>query len=224
MWVEIGFRRHRLAAFFKSCLLVGRKFSQDADDEMNKSEIWAKSGQVRSDFSHCSRNGPKVTCGKIRKSSRPDPTWPKSHFFWPICGILAGFRPHHVTGFEKSCQGVPSKSDLDPQGTKSIAKPRFWKVPNSDRIPGLAWLAWLALACLAFLASDRPRSPYLHLPTTARPPSAAGRRGAPLLLLLVQARQARPIRGEASQARQGPPHKRPVCFSVGIASLKKCAH
>ena len=67
----------------------------------------------------------------------------------------------------------------------------------------MARLAWLALACLACLASDRPRSPCLHLATTARPPSAAGRRGAPLLLLLVQARRARPMRGEVSQARQG---------------------
>ena len=67
-------------------------------------------------------------------------------------------------------------------------------------------LAWLALACLAYLASDRPRSPCLHLATTARPPSAAGRRGAPLLLLLVQARRARPMRGGVSQARLGLVH------------------
>ena len=64
----------------------------------------------------------------------------------------------------------------------------------------------LALPCLAYLASHRPRSPCLHLATTARPPSAAGRRGAPLLLLLVQARRARPMRGEVSQARPGLVH------------------
>ena len=63
-------------------------------------------------------------------------------------------------------------------------------------------LSHLALPCLAYLASHRPRSPCLHLATTARPPSAAGRRGAPLLLLLVQARRARPMRGEVSQASQ----------------------
>ena len=87
----------------------------------------------------------------------------------------------------------------------------------------LGRLAWLALACLAFLASDRPRSPCLHLATTARPPSAAGRRGAPLLLLLVQARRARPIRGEVSQASQGQPCKQPMCFGVGAVFFpEKC--
>ena len=70
-------------------------------------------------------------------------------------------------------------------------------------VAGPGRLSHLALPCLAYLASHRPRSPCLHLATTARPPSAAGRRGAPLLLLLVQARRARPMRGEVSQASQG---------------------
>ena len=75
------------------------------------------------------------------------------------------------------------------------------KGPGSG--PGQDRPSHLALPCLAYLASHRPRSPCLHLATTARPPSAAGRRGAPLLLLLVQARRARPMRGEVSQASQG---------------------
>ena len=74
------------------------------------------------------------------------------------------------------------------------------KGPGSG--PGQDRPSHLALPCLAYLASHRPRSPCLHLATTARPPSAAGRRGAPLLLLLVQARRARPMRGEVSQASQ----------------------
>ena len=87
----------------------------------------------------------------------------------------------------------------------------------------------LALPCLAYLASDRPRSPCLHLATTARPPSAAGRRGAPLLLLLlVQARRARPMRGEVSQASQGLVHTTHVLLGLSrletfseICALKK---
>ena len=76
----------------------------------------------------------------------------------------------------------------------------------------------LALPCLAYLASNRPRSPCLHLATTARPPSAAGRRGAPLLLLLVQARRARPMRGEVSQASQGLVHTTHVL--LGLSHLE----
>ena len=86
----------------------------------------------------------------------------------------------------------------------------------------------LALPCLAYLASDRPRLPCLHLATTARPPSAAGRRGAPLLLLLVQARRARPMRGEVSQARPGLVHTTHVLLGLSrletfseICTLKK---
>ena len=74
------------------------------------------------------------------------------------------------------------------------------KGPGSG--PGQDRPSHLALPCLAYLASHRPRSPCLHLATTARPPAAAGRRGAPLLLLPVQARRARPMRGEVSQASQ----------------------
>ena len=78
------------------------------------------------------------------------------------------------------------------------------KGPGSG--PGQDWPSHLALPCLAYLASHRPRLPCLHLATTARPPSAAGRRGAPLLLFLVLARRARPMRGEVSQASQGLVH------------------
>ena len=125
-------------------------------------------------------------------------------FFRPIPCILMGFGSSQEIRIEKSCQGMPSKSHLEPQGSKSVTKTRFLKVTNSGGIPGLACLA--CLACLAFLASHRPRSPCLHLATTARPPSTAGRRGAPLLLLLVQARRARPMRGGVSQARPGLVH------------------
>ena len=86
--------------------------------------------------------------------------------------------------------------------TMFLEGPKFWPYPWPG-LPGWPWLTWLALACLAFLASHRPRSPCLHLATTAWPPSAAGRRGAPLLLLLVQVTRARPMRGEVSQASQG---------------------
>ena len=62
-----------------------------------------------------------------------------------------------------------------------------------------------ALACLAFLVSDRPRSPCLHLATIAQPPKAAGRRGTPLLLLLlVQTKRATDTRrGQPNKPRPG---------------------
>ena len=46
--------------------------------------------------------------------------------------------------------------------TMFLEGPEFWPYP------------WLGLACLSFLASDRPRSPCLHLATTARPARSAG--------------------------------------------------
>ena len=64
-------------------------------------------------------------------------------------------------------------------------------------------LAWLALACLAYLASDRPRSPCLHQQQQQRRSAPPGRRRRPGCCCEVQARRARPMRGEVSQARQG---------------------
>ena len=89
---------------------------------------------------------------------------------------------------EKCCQGMPLKSHLEPY----VSKQDF---PNFDKIcskflPGHP--SHLALPCLSYLASHRPRSPCLHLATTARPPSVAGRRGAPHLSL-VQARRLEPM-------------------------------
>ena len=73
--------------------------------------------------------------------------------------------------------------------------------------PSLAWLACLALACLAILASYRPRSPCLHQQQQQRRSAPPGRRRRPGCCCEVQARRARPIRGEASQASQGQPSK-----------------
>ena len=61
-------------------------------------------------------------------------------------------------------------------------------------------LAWLALACLAYLASDRPRSPWLHQQQQQRRSAPLRRPGC---CCEVQARRARPMRGEVSQATQG---------------------
>ena len=80
-----------------------------------------------------------------------------------------------------------------------------------SKVPFWARLAWLALACFASLASDRPRSPCLHLATTAEPPSAAPHR---CCCCEAQARRARPIRGALSQASQGQPRRQPMCFEV----------
>ena len=60
---------------------------------------------------------------------------------------------------EKSCQGMPARSHLEPY----VLKQDF---PNFDKIwskflPGQP--SHLALPCLAYLASHRPRSPCLHL-------------------------------------------------------------
>ena len=60
-----------------------------------------------------------------------------------------------------------------------------------------------ALACLAHLASHRPRSPCLHQQQQQRRSAPPGRRRRPGCCCEVQARRARPIRGEVSQARQG---------------------
>ena len=69
--------------------------------------------------------------------------------------------------------------------------------------PSLAWLACLALACLAILASYRPRSPCLHQQRQQRCFAPPRRRRQLGCCCEVQARRARPIRGEVSQARQG---------------------
>ena len=60
-----------------------------------------------------------------------------------------------------------------------------------------------ALACLAYLASDRPRSPCLHQQQQQRRSAPPGRRRRPGCCCEVQARRARPIRGEVSQTSQG---------------------
>ena len=60
-----------------------------------------------------------------------------------------------------------------------------------------------ALACLAHLASHRPRSPCLHQQQQQRRSAPPGRRRRPGCCCEVQARRARPIRGEVSQARPG---------------------
>ena len=60
-----------------------------------------------------------------------------------------------------------------------------------------------ALACLAHLASHRPRSPCLHQQQQQRRSAPPGRRGRPGCCCEVQARRARPMRGELSQASQG---------------------
>ena len=75
----------------------------------------------------------------------------------------------------------------------------------------------LGLLGLPLLVSALPA--LLDETTTALPPSASRHRGAPLLLLLVQARRARPIRGEVSQASQGQPCKQPMCFGGGAVSF-----
>ena len=61
----------------------------------------------------------------------------------------------------------------------------------------------LALSCLAHLALNRPRSPCLHQQQQQRRSAPPGRRRRPGCCCEVQARRARPIRGEVSQARQG---------------------
>ena len=60
-----------------------------------------------------------------------------------------------------------------------------------------------ALACLAHLASHRPCSPCLHQQQQQRRSAPPGRRRRPGCCCEVQARRARPIRGEVSQATQG---------------------
>ncbi len=118
-------------------------------------------------------------------------------------------RPKERLHHRGSChQTVPTAYALaiicGPKLAIAIARASQDQPPNKGpgSGPGQDRPSHLALPCLAYLASHRPRSPCLHLATTARPPSAAGRRGAPLLLLLVQARRARPMRGEVSQASQ----------------------
>ena len=145
-------------------------------------------------------NNPKAIWDHSGKNPKnppgPDPTQPKSLFFPPMFGMMAGFRPRQVLGLEKSCQAMPSKSHLEPRGSKSVTKTRFLKVPNSGRIPGLACLAGLGL-----LGFPRLASASLALPAPRNNSPAAG---APLLLLLlVQARRARPIRGQAAQESEG---------------------
>ena len=62
----------------------------------------------------------------------------------------------------------------------------------------------LALPCLAHLASHRPRSPCLHQQQQQRRSAPPGRlQRQPGCCCMVQARRARPIRGEVGQARQG---------------------
>ena len=70
--------------------------------------------------------------------------------------------------------------------------------------PILPWLGWLALACLAI---HRLVPASLALPAPCNNDTGRlrrpARRFAPRSLLLVQARRARPVRGEDSQASQG---------------------
>ena len=96
-----------------------------------------------------------------------------------------------------------SKSHLEPRGSKSVTKTRFLKVPNSGCIPGLACLADLGLLGSPRLASHWPRSPCLHQQRQQRRCTPPGRQRRPGCCCEVQARRARPIRGEVSQARQG---------------------
>ena len=81
----------------------------------------------------------------------------------------------------------------------------------------LGRLAWLALACLAFLASDRPRSPCLHLSNNS--PAAFGGRAARSAAAVVAGA------GKASEAdpRRGKPSKpRPTMQATHVLRGRRC--
>ena len=71
-----------------------------------------------------------------------------------------------------------------------------------------------ALACLAHLASHRPRLPCLHQQQQQQRSAPPGRRRRPGCCCEVQARRARPMRGEVSQATPGKV-RRPVLAKSG---------
>ena len=95
--------------------------------------------------------------------------------------------PEHFGSFS-----VQNRHKIGPKST-SLARSSQLRRRRVDR------LSRQALACLAYLASYQPRSPCLHLATTARPPSAAGL----LLRGAGKASEADPRRGKPSKPRPG---------------------
>ena len=128
--------------------------------------------------------------------------------------MLAGISARQVLGLEKSCQAMPSKSHLEPRGTKSVTKTCLLKVSNSGRIPGLVCLAGhcrggpAVSPGLALLGLPRLASASLALPAPRNnSPAAFGGRAARSAAAVVagagKASMADARRGEPSKPRPG---------------------
>ena len=96
-----------------------------------------------------------------------------------------------------------NRPQIGPKSTSSQGRRKVVTTSSQLRRRCVDRLSRQALACLAYLASDRPRSPCLHQQQQQRRSAPPGRRRRPGCCCEVQARRARPIRGEVSQARQG---------------------